>query len=61
MKLEKEANTHVHESLQMSYTLAQMKEKDGWTVNNPDEMVEHLIHKFKKKEANNEILVDYFN
>jgi hypothetical protein len=24
-------------------------------------MIEHLVHKFKKNEENNKILVDYFN
>ena len=61
MKLEKQANTQLHEALQMSYGLAQMKEKDGWSFNNPDEMIEHLVKKFKRKEKNNDIFVDYLS
>jgi hypothetical protein len=43
----------------MSYSIAQMKDRDGWATNNPDEIIEHLIHKFRMKEDKNEIMVDY--
>lgn len=36
IQLEKHANTHVHESLNLSYTLANKKNREGWRYNDVD-------------------------
>ena len=50
MKIEKEANSNLHESLNLSYMLAQLKERDQWEYSNTDDFIKHLVEKYVKKE-----------
>ena len=45
--LEKTENTNLHEVLNLSYNLAQKKEKDHWTYDDADTYLQGLINKFK--------------
>jgi hypothetical protein len=49
MELEKRENTHLHESLNLSYTLAQKKHKDGWTYDDADQFLQNLIDRYKSE------------
>ena len=51
IKLEKAENTNVHEALNLSYSLAQKKQKDQWTYQDADSHLQHLIEKFEKLKA----------
>ena len=59
IKLEKEANTQLHESLSMSYRLAQLKKKEKWAYSNPDEVLESIIDRFFDKERSGDIQIDF--
>lgn len=49
-EFEKAENTHVHESLNMSYALAQRKNKDGWQYADADAYLQGLIDKVNQKQ-----------
>ena len=51
IKLEKSENTHVHEALNLSYSLAQKKQKDQWNYQDADSYLQHLVEKFEKMKA----------
>lgn len=59
IKIEKQYNTHLHESLNLSYSYAQAKERDGWDYSSIDEYLQDLVEKFKAKEQAGEIQVHY--
>jgi hypothetical protein len=54
MALEKQENTNLHESLNLSYSLAQSKAKEGWKYHDADAFLQGLIDKFKT-QRNHEI------
>lgn len=47
MALEKQENTNLHESLNLSYSLASSKAKEGWKYHDADAYLQGLIDKFK--------------
>jgi len=49
--LEKTENTNLHESLNLSYSLSQKKEKDCWDYEDADTYLQGLIDKFKEMQA----------
>ena len=49
IKIEKTENTHLHESLNMSYSLAQKKQKDGWSYEDSDMFLNSVIENFEAK------------
>lgn len=55
ISLEKQENTSLHESLNLSYMLAQKKMKDQWTYNDADTYLQDLIEKFKDMQERGQI------
>lgn len=51
IKLEKSENTNLHEALNLSYSLAQKKARDGWSYDDQDQYLNNLIDKFYSAQA----------
>jgi hypothetical protein len=50
MRLEKTENSNLHEALNLSYSLAQRKDKDKWEYSDADDYLQALIEDFKLKQ-----------
>lgn len=46
--LEKTENNHLHQALNLSYTLMHRKQKDGWEYEDADKYIQDLIEKFQE-------------
>jgi hypothetical protein len=55
IKLEKCENTNLHEALNLSYSLAQKKTRDGWSYDDQDEYLNALIDKFYEAQASKKV------
>lgn len=53
ISLEKAENSHVHESLNLSYTLANKKAKEDWKYNDADTQLHDLIQNYYDDENTN--------
>jgi hypothetical protein len=51
IKLEKSENTNLHEALNLSYSLAQKKARDGWSYDDQDQYLNNLVDKFYAAQA----------
>jgi hypothetical protein len=43
VEIEKEANSHVHDSMALGHRLSQLKQSEKWSLVNPDEVVMALV------------------
>lgn len=55
IKLEKSENTNLHEALNLSYSLAQKKARDGWGYDDQDQYLNNLIDKFYAAQASQQV------
>ena len=55
IKLEKSENTSLHEALNLSYSLAQKKARDGWGYDDQDQYLNNLIDKFYAAQASQRV------